>query len=115
MNALKTQETKSISSEIGGTAMESFWVPVAGAPDYYVHYTNGLAAFAAAQAAAAALTFDCMPDYSLRTARFGDKTEDTVFIDIFGNTVKGSVKKLLELAKNEKLAAKWEELTNDGN
>ncbi len=54
MNALKTQETKSISSEIGGTAMESFWVPVAGAPDYYVHYTNGLAAFAAAQAAAAA-------------------------------------------------------------
>ncbi|MBR7041608.1 MAG: helix-turn-helix domain-containing protein [Clostridia bacterium] len=67
------------------------------------------------QAAAAALTFDSMPDYSLRTARFGDKTEDTVFIDIFGNTVKGSVKKLLELAKNEKLAAKWEELTNDGN
>ena len=67
------------------------------------------------QAAGAALTFDSMPDYSLRTSRFGDSTKDAVFIDIFGSTVKSSVKNLLELAKNEKLAAKWEELTNDGN
>ena len=67
------------------------------------------------QAAGAALTFDSMPDYSLRTARFGDNTKDAVFIDIFGSTVKSSVKNLLELAKNDKLAAKWEELTNDGN
>ena len=41
-NALKTQETKILSNEMAGLRSDSYWVPVKGAEDYYVHFTNGL-------------------------------------------------------------------------
>ena len=42
MASLKSGETKSQRSQVGDTLWESFWVPVAGEEDYYVHFTNGL-------------------------------------------------------------------------
>ena len=47
MNALKTQETKTLRSEVEGITWEAYWVPVSGASDYYVHFTNGFNAYAA--------------------------------------------------------------------
>ena len=54
MNALKTQETKTLSSEVEGVKWETYWVPVSGASDYYVHFTNGINAFRAKKMAEAA-------------------------------------------------------------
>ena len=54
MNALKTQETKTKSSEVEGVAWETYWIPVAGESDYYVHFTNGFRAYAAKKMAEAA-------------------------------------------------------------
>lgn len=42
MTALKSGETKSIRAQAGDAVFESFWIPVAGEEDYYVHFTNGL-------------------------------------------------------------------------
>lgn len=67
------------------------------------------------QAADTALAFDSMPDYSLKTARFGEDLKETMFIDAFGATATGSIKNVLELAKDEKLAEKWEEIIKNGN
>ena len=54
MNALKTQETKTLRSEVEGMTWEAYWVPVAGAGDFYVHFTNGFNAYAARKMAQAA-------------------------------------------------------------
>ena len=42
MEALKTNEPKMVVSERDGIHWTSFWIPVSGAPDYYIHFTNGL-------------------------------------------------------------------------
>ena len=42
MTALNTGETRTTKTEVGGVTWESFWVPVAGEEDYYIHFTNGL-------------------------------------------------------------------------
>ena len=42
MAALKAGETRTTKTEVGGVTWESFWVPVAGEEDYYIHFTNGL-------------------------------------------------------------------------
>ncbi len=42
MTALNAGETRTMKTEVGGIAWESFWVPVAGEEDYYIHFTNGL-------------------------------------------------------------------------
>lgn len=39
MEALKDGKAKSVKHEPG--EFESFWIPVAGTEDYYIHYTNG--------------------------------------------------------------------------
>ena len=49
MNALKTQETKTLCTEVEGMNWEAFWVPVSGAEDYYIHFTNGFNAYVARQ------------------------------------------------------------------
>ena len=54
MNALKTQETKTLRSEVEGMTWEAFWVPVSGSSDYYVHFTNGFNAYVARKMAEAA-------------------------------------------------------------
>ena len=40
--ALKAGETRSVYNELAGVPCESFWVPVQGETDYYIHFTNGL-------------------------------------------------------------------------
>ncbi len=42
MNALRSGETRSVCHQAGDTRVESFWIPVAGEGEYYVHFTNGL-------------------------------------------------------------------------
>lgn len=42
MACLKNNETMIKSSEVNGVKWDSYWVPVEGYPDYYVHFTNGL-------------------------------------------------------------------------
>lgn len=42
MAALRSGETKSIRSQAGDALFESFWIPVAGDGEYYVHFTNGM-------------------------------------------------------------------------
>ncbi len=52
MSALKTQETKTKSSEVEGVTWETYWIPVSD--DYYVHFTNGFSAYIAKKTAEAA-------------------------------------------------------------
>ena len=40
--ALNTKEIKMISTEREGILWTTYWIPVSGAPDYYIHFTNGL-------------------------------------------------------------------------
>ena len=42
MAALNAGETMVTKADVGGIQWESFWVPVAGEDDYYIHFTNGL-------------------------------------------------------------------------
>ena len=42
MAALNAKETRVMKAEVGGITWESYWVPVAGEEDYYIHFTNGL-------------------------------------------------------------------------
>ncbi|MHB8074676.1 hypothetical protein [Desulfosporosinus fructosivorans] len=42
MEALKTNEPKMVVSKRDGIDWTSFWIPVSGVPDYYIHFTNGL-------------------------------------------------------------------------
>ncbi len=45
MNCLKLRETRTVSVDMDGIAWESYWVPVEGSEDYYVHFTNGVNAY----------------------------------------------------------------------
>lgn len=45
MEALKTNELKMVVSERDGIHWTSFWIPVSGVPDYYIHFTNGLSEY----------------------------------------------------------------------
>ena len=40
--ALNAKEAMTTRTEVAGIPWESFWVPVAGEDDYYIHFTNGL-------------------------------------------------------------------------
>ena len=42
MEALKTNVAKVVTSERDGMPWTTFWIPVSGFPDYYIHFTNGL-------------------------------------------------------------------------
>ncbi|MBQ8975565.1 MAG: hypothetical protein IJ072_07590 [Oscillospiraceae bacterium] len=42
INSLKTGETKTVKSDVEGVTWESYWVPVAGCDELYVHFTNGI-------------------------------------------------------------------------
>ena len=42
MNALRTGQAKTLKSEVNGVVWESYWVPVTGTDELYVHFTNGL-------------------------------------------------------------------------
>lgn len=52
--SLKSRETKTLTSEMEGVSWDTYWVPVAGTEDYYVHFTNGMNAFVAKKMAEAA-------------------------------------------------------------
>lgn len=43
--ALNSGETKTMTAEIGGKQWDTYWVPVKGSDDYYIHFTNGMNAF----------------------------------------------------------------------
>ena len=60
-----------------------------------------------------ALRFDSMPDYSVRTMRFADDTEQSAFFDIFGATAMESIATLIGLLNDRWLAARWSEVTED--
>ena len=40
--SLKERAAKSVPSTMAGVPCESFWIPVEGETDYFIHYTNGL-------------------------------------------------------------------------
>ncbi|MDA8222612.1 MAG: hypothetical protein M0Z35_13160 [Desulfitobacterium hafniense] len=42
IQALTTNEPKIAVSERNGINWTSFWIPVSGVPDYFIHFTNGL-------------------------------------------------------------------------
>ena len=44
MAALNSREARKKDSVVGGMPWESWWIPVAGETDYYIHYTNGMKA-----------------------------------------------------------------------
>ena len=57
IHCLKTRETKTLQTEVEGVKWDTYWIPVEGCEDYYVHFTNGLNALVMkkmAEAAAAA-------------------------------------------------------------
>ncbi len=64
------------------------------------------------KAAEMALHFDSMPDYSLKTVRFAEQTEQTLVFDIMGPTAVGSVGRLFELLEDEAMLAQWKEMTD---
>lgn len=42
MEALKTNETQVIVSEKNDVKWTTFWIPVSGHSDYFIHYTDGM-------------------------------------------------------------------------
>jgi len=42
MVALKTNVAQVMTSEKDGIQWTSFWIPVSGFPDHYIHFTNGM-------------------------------------------------------------------------
>jgi transcriptional regulator with XRE-family HTH domain len=60
-----------------------------------------------------ALHFDSMPDYSVRTMRFADDTEQTAFFDVFGTTAMESIATLVGLLDDRQLAVRWSEATEN--
>ena len=60
-----------------------------------------------------ALHFDSMPDYSVRTMRFADDTEQTAFFDVFGTTAMESIATLIGLLDDRQLAMRWSEATEN--
>lgn len=53
MAALSSGETKITSTEMNGVHWDSYWVPVEGCPDLYVHFTNGINEYVAKMTAEA--------------------------------------------------------------
>ncbi len=45
MECLRDRKTTCKSSEMGGTRWDSYWVPVEGHTDYFIHFTNGMNEF----------------------------------------------------------------------
>ena len=61
MKCLKERETRTLETEVEGVPWLTYWIPVDGTEDYYIHFTNGMNAFIAkkmAEAAAAAAPAD---------------------------------------------------------
>lgn len=42
MEALNKNELKMITTDREGILWTTYWIPVSGVPDYYIHFTNGL-------------------------------------------------------------------------
>lgn len=42
MNALKSRETRRKQTEVNGVHWDSYWIPVEGTEDYFIHFTNGI-------------------------------------------------------------------------
>ena len=63
-------------------------------------------------AAEIAARFDSTPEYSLRTMRFLENTENTSAFDTLGTTAAGSIEYLLELLEDAELSAQWKEITS---
>ncbi|AAK81323.1 hypothetical protein BJV85_000510 [Clostridium acetobutylicum] len=40
--ALRTNSTQISKDDISGSEWTSFWIPVSGHPDYYVHFASGI-------------------------------------------------------------------------
>ena len=55
MACLKARETKKLVTEVEGVPWDTFWIPVEGTEDYYVHFTNGLNAYIAKKMAEGAV------------------------------------------------------------
>ena len=64
-------------------------------------------------AASYAKRFDSMPDYSLKTLRFADHTDQIMIFDIFGSTASESVSGMIRLLGDEALAKQWEEVSEN--
>ncbi len=62
------------------------------------------------KAGALARRFDTMPDYSLRSMRFGDSMDQTATFDLFGATVSEGVDRLLALLEDPELTQQWKEI-----
>ena len=59
-----------------------------------------------------ALRFDSMPDYSLKTLRFADHTDQIAVFDIFGASAAESVAEHLRLAGDPALIEQWKEIVS---
>ena len=64
------------------------------------------------KAAEMALRFDSQPDYSLKTMRFAEQTEQALVFDSLGATACGSVSRLFELLEDEAMLSQWKEMTD---
>jgi hypothetical protein len=42
MECLRERKTTCKTSDTNGVRWDSYWVPVDGCEDYYIHFTNGL-------------------------------------------------------------------------
>lgn len=45
MKSLKTQETQTIVSKDDKSEWTTYWIPVQGYPEYFIHFTNGLSSY----------------------------------------------------------------------
>ncbi len=45
IECLKERKTNCKTSDMGGVRWDSYWVPVEGSNDYFVHFTNGMNEF----------------------------------------------------------------------
>ncbi|MBQ6487847.1 MAG: helix-turn-helix transcriptional regulator [Solobacterium sp.] len=62
------------------------------------------------QAKALAVHFDSMPDYTVKTMQFIDRSDQPVIFDIFGSTASDSIGRLIGLLDDRKLSEQWKEL-----
>ena len=79
----------------------------------YARFRNGLAEEAdeaLRKAARLAVRFDSTPDFSLRSMRFLENTENTTAFDMLGTMAADSIRYLLELLDDRELSARWEEV-----
>ena len=66
------------------------------------------------RAAAMALRFDSMPDYSLKAMRFADHMDQSAVFDIFGATASESIAGLIRLLNDPGFADRWAEISENG-